>query len=205
MTYVFDVDGVLIWYHPSDPTRDWRNALVERGWLTQWEGFQLSQEWKSCVCGAEKDTHASLRQYLNRTGNDARNADEMIDIWLTSNATPNEEALSYLHELRRQGQRVAIGSNQDSLRAEWLDTWLNEQGLGDIPRFVSARMGCAKPDPAFFQRIGQNLNLPGRQLFLFDDVAANINSAQGEGWQGLQVKIGETTPWPPAQPTSQPA
>lgn len=200
MTYVFDVDGVLIWHHPSDPTKDWRNGLVEKGWLSQWEGFQLSNEWRACVSGQDSDTRSSLVRYLSRTGGEVEAADDMIHIWLNGNGTPNEEAVNYLKSLRAQGKNCAIGSNQDSLRADWLDRWLEDQGIGDIPRFVSARMGCAKPDPAFFQRIGRQLGVPGERLFLFDDMEANVKSALAEGWQGLQVTIGKPTAWPEVRP-----
>lgn len=188
--FCWDVDGVLIKYDPHDPYKDWRNRLLEENLLSHWEAFQSSPEWLACLRDCYLNTVEVLKNFLLAHGHDGDKASQIINIWLESNIVPNEETLSLLKNMRANGYRNIIISNQEGLRTRWLDRWLAQSDLGDIPRFVSCRIGEIKPDPAFYQAIQLVLSCAPQQLYLFDDKRENVESALHEGWGAQIVKPG---------------
>ncbi|KMW58951.1 Hydrolase [Candidatus Rhodobacter oscarellae] len=51
-------------------------------------------------------------------------------------------------------------------------------------RFVSARMGVIKPDPAIYQMLEEGVDEAPEALLFIDDRAENIDAAQARGWHG---------------------
>lgn len=190
---VWDIDGVLIWHHPNDPTKDWRRTMIRENLLEPWEWFQRSDAYRACLRDDRLDPRAALEKFLGR---DSASAARMIDIWLTGNRVPATKGIQHLKMLRDMGYECAIASNQDGLRAQWIDQWLESQGLGDIPAFVSCRIGAAKPEPRFFELVQNALRQRPGDLLLFDDLPVNLEAAQGCGWNVFQVRLETPEAWP---------
>ena len=151
--FCWDVDGVLIQHDPYAPENDWRKELMAYGLLDQWEGFQKSQAWFACLQDCHIDTVSALAGYLGEHGGKPDNAARMVRIWLSGNVESDPVALDLLKQIRAFGYESVIISNQEGLRAAWLDDWLAENGLKDIHRFISCRIGAIKPNPDFFHAI----------------------------------------------------
>ena len=194
--YCWDVDGVLIRYDPLEPANDWRKTLIRDGFLEVWEAFQDSPLWLQCLCDPEDHTLARLREYLRMNNLDPANAEAMVKVWLEDNIEPDMTAFALLQDLSRQGYQCVIASNQDALRAQRLNKWLDDMGLNDVMRFFSCRMGLAKPDRRYYQAIQQALGKTPGDLYLFDDRQDYIEAAVNEGWQGQLVRP-DLSPVPP--------
>jgi HAD superfamily hydrolase (TIGR01662 family) len=99
------------------------------------------------------------------------------------------DAVPCLTTLVRQGYRVGIAGNQPSST----EAILREL---DVPlEFVasSATLGVAKPDPAFFERIGAQLGLPMDEIaYVGDRVDNDIRPAKSVGMVAAFVRRG---PW----------
>jgi len=188
--YCWDVDGVLIKFDAQNPANDWRKTLVDENLLQTWEEFQKSPAWRHCLCDANADTLFWLEDFLEKTGADKRQAKMMVRTWLTGNITPDLKTLEILKDLRNQGYQCAIASNQDGLRAKRLEEWLDSMGLQDVPRFFSCRMGIAKPDKRFYQKIQDSLAREPGDFYLIDDSEEYIQAALTEGWHGQLVRPG---------------
>lgn len=185
-TFIWDVDGVLVWYHPDNANLDWRKRLSDIDALDIWEAFQRSPEWHACLRDQTLDTRAHFAQFLEGGSIRRKDYKRIFDIWLTHNTKVSEPALARLKGLMEDGRACAIGSNQDGIRGAWLNQWLDGQAL-DMPRFISAEINAAKPDKEFFVRIGQKLNEPPEALCLLDDKLENIRGAEAAGWRGVYI------------------
>lgn len=187
-SFMWDIDGVLIWYHPDDPAKDWRKPLVEDNLLPLWESFQRSPHWARCIRDGGIDTRKRFQKYLENTAPDKLDkAGEIIRTWLENNAEPCRPAIEKLHQLRSQGHECAITSNQDGLRKPYVEDWLRRHDLDGIPRFVSCTLKTAKPDADFYTHVQQALGKKPHDLVLLDDKPVNIDSARESGWSGILI------------------
>lgn len=191
-TLVWDVDGVLIWHHPNDPAQDWRHHFAGALDLELWESFQRTALWRQCLRNPLADTRALFHQYcLDQDADHSKghfmDPDRIIDVWLEGNNAPAEEALRKLKDLRSNGFKCVIGSNQDGLRTPYIKEWLLAQDIGDIPCFISCEIGAAKPDSDFYACIASNLDVEPRNLIMIDDTFNNVEGAQKAGWSGFHI------------------
>ncbi len=99
--------------------------------------------------------------------------------WFAQDAHPD---LDVVVHLERAGLRHVIGTNNEASRAAYIET---EMGFGQLVErvFASGRMGCAKPDGAYFAQIEAWSGAPSRAHALIDDTKKNIDAAQARGWQ----------------------
>ncbi len=187
---LWDIDGVLIWHHPTDPAQDWRSRLAKNGILDMWESFQMSPLWQECLTSRNKCVRKSWFSYVQDQGIHCKDTEGIIELWLNNNVRPNETALEYLKKIIRTGYPCAIASNQEAQRAGWLMGWLQKQELEDLRVFISCDMGVAKPQAAFFSQIEKELKKSGNMLTLLDDRMENIVAAQKQGWNACQITPG---------------
>ena len=54
--------------------------------------------------------------------------------------------------------------------------------------FCSGLLGCAKPDPTFFDAVRKTLGLAADRLVLIDDSATNVAAAEAIGWKGFHFR-----------------
>lgn len=111
-------------------------------------------------------------------------------------------ARELLEGLRETGARVILLSNAQALftRPE-----LELLGLeGAFHRiYLSSDYGCRKPDPAFFTRPLEQLNLdPGRCLMLGNDPDCDIRGAAGAGMDSFYLHTGLSPAFDPAAPAT---
>ena len=176
---VWDFDGVL-----NANTVDGRFVWADR----------LAQDW-----GVDKDAMAAHIFAPRRIGRimrgqmDLRDAvtawrdaaghdfdvDDFLAYWFDKDAHPDAEVLAHL---ARPDLRHVIGTNNATRRTAYIET---EMGLGAHVEhiFASGRMGCAKPDGAYFARIEAWSGAPRGAHVLVDDAARNIDAAAMRGWQ----------------------
>lgn len=187
-TIVWDIDGVLIWHHPTDPSKDWRKDLMHTDVLGLWESFQKSRDWEFCLRDKDINTRQRFEHFLSEKNITVHeDPNHIIDIWLQENVIPNKPALDKLQDLQGQGFQCVLGTNQDGLRKPYIENWLNEQGLGDLELFMSCDMNCAKPDAFFYKSIEESLGRTSSEILLLDDTYNNIEGAKDARWNALHI------------------
>lgn len=186
-TILCDIDGVLIWHHPYDPSKDWRKELEDKEILELWEMFQHSSTWQSCLRNSLMDTRDCFRDFLAARDIDPSRAQNAVDIWLEHNTAPCEPALQRLGQWQKDGLECAIASNQDGLRKPCIENWLDAHGLGELPRFISCDLQAAKPDAVYFFYIEKALGRKPSELMLIDDNKENIDAALEAGWEAFHI------------------
>ncbi len=104
--------------------------------------------------------------------------DDVVRIWLTIEAVPEVRAL--VAELRAEGVRCFLATNQDERRARFMHDSL---GYGDLldGAFYSHELRAAKPDPAYFHAVLKRLGVPSGDLLLIDDNPGNVDAARSVG------------------------
>ncbi|MFP4313155.1 MAG: HAD family hydrolase [Alphaproteobacteria bacterium] len=186
-TIIWDIDGVLIWHHPSEPMYDWRYKMAHTPILDAWEKFQKTQYWSSCLSGQESKTLQQFLKFLHKNDLPKDDAETMVDMWLEGNLIPNIPAIKKLRQFKNAGYRCALGTNQDCLRKPYLQRWLKKNGLHTLPVFISSEIGAAKPQARFYTAIEQSLHTRPANTILIDDTLSNILGAKKNGWHGLHI------------------
>ena len=90
------------------------------------------------------------------------------------------EMIEAAEALRAEGLVCALGTNQHRERGVYMRRELGYERVFD-PIFISAEIGVAKPDPAYFRHAVDQLGLPARSILFVDDVLANVESARSVG------------------------
>ena len=188
---VFDLGNVLIeldnvrynggW--PSDIGRDHEDF---EAWIA---GQQL---WYAYETGA-----VSTADFLQRlTGRLGLSPKQVTDYWnaLLQGLLP--DVVETLEVLRKR-YPLYILSNTNALHIEWVRQYMTGLGYGDWETrwfeqpFFSYEMGTVKPEAAIYEQAQQRIGLPAQQLLFIDDRQENVLAARAQGWQAVQLGIGQ--------------
>lgn len=178
-TVLFDADGVLQFAGPL-----YEHFEGRYGWsaerLHQFFDhlFRERPDHDGGLTG-EGDLLAVLRVALPEWGW-TEPAERFLRDWLTLGAVPDPAALAVVAALRRHGVRCALASNQNPVRARFMDDELGYRERFD-ERFYSAALGYAKPDPAYFRSVLAVLGTEPDLVLFIDDSEANVDAARGCG------------------------
>lgn len=176
---VFDLWNTLVHSRGGDPFRHLREVMTEAQ-RAHFPAFKRD---------AMVQPHADARTFLERWRpclelTDAQ-VEAMADVWRAAaeDAACFPEATAAL-EATRAVARVALLSNTQSFDLGFLD----RLGIPDrIPsRFLSAEMGCLKPEPEAFAAVQKRLGLfPGQLAMVGDSWTDDVGGALAAGWTVL--------------------
>ena len=172
---LFDCDGVL-----QRPANDWAGEI---GRLTGLEGARL-EDFLDAISAAEQPVLNGSEPYVVplaavlRSWDLGVRAEDLLPVWQHLVVDPG--MLDAVHGLRSQGIACAIATNQHHERAVYMRRELGYERLFD-PMVISAEVGVAKPDPAYFRYAVDRIGLPAGQVLFVDDVPANVESARSVG------------------------
>jgi putative hydrolase of the HAD superfamily len=179
---VFDVDGVLV---------DVRFPRILRQSLgiSQPDAAEFFEgPFERCLIGASELRH-ELPPFLEKWRWPG-SFEEFLNFWFDEESQLNEPVLTAVDRLRSRGLRCFLASTQESRRAGFLEQRL-AVGTRFEKAFFSCRLGCRKPDPAFFLTVMPEIGLQPAEILLLDDDHANVESAIGVGWHATQFRIGD--------------
>ena len=176
-TVLLDADGVV-----QKPVPGWLDRLGELCGAPD-----RHDEFLADVFAAEKpaltgqvEFRPALAAVLERWGCPV-SLEEAIDVWQL--IQPHEQILEVVAELRSRGCRVSLATNQQAERAAFMSDSLGYSTLFD-DLFYSCEVGHAKPDPAYFAAVLDQLSQPGDTVLFVDDHPDNVVSARSAGLQG---------------------
>jgi putative hydrolase of the HAD superfamily len=180
---MLDVDGVLVDGRPEDG-RHWQTsmeadlglspaALREHFFAPHWDDIVTGR------VGLMAPLHAALRRIAPHVS-----AAAFVAYWFARDARLVAPLLPELAAVRASGTRVYLATNQEHLRAAYLMETLGLAAHVD-GMLHSARVGAAKPHPAFFARVRAAVGLRGDELLLVDDTERNVVAARAAGWRAL--------------------
>lgn len=130
------------------------------------------------VLSGRVDMAARVERLLVEHGLSPADADAVRATWTAF--PPVAEARAVLERLRQQGVLCVLATNQDTLREQHMRA--HYDGLLDRS-YYSCAIGLAKPDPAFFAHVAEDLGVAPGQLLFLDDRAENVEGARAAGLQ----------------------
>lgn len=180
-----DVDGVLI---EGFPRYRWDENLeanlgIESSRM-QTEFF--TPHWADIMLG-RKPVEPVLASFLEKYPSSV-NVETFLAYWHGNDAhLRHEVVLSAVDWQKRTGGKLALATNQDLTRADYLR---NDLGLGDHfeTMIVSCEIGAAKPEPTYFALADQLLaRQPDQTVIFLDDLEPNVEAANQYGWTAYHV------------------
>ncbi|MQA17841.1 MAG: HAD-IA family hydrolase, partial [Pseudonocardiaceae bacterium] len=109
-------------------------------------------------------------------------AADLVTDWSELVGTVDAEVRALLAEVRAGGVRVALVSNATTRLEDDLAV-LGVAGEVDVV-VSSARLGVAKPEPAFYFAAAQLAEVEAHRCLFVDDAAVHVEVAQAVGMQG---------------------
>lgn len=170
---LFDADGVLI------------NSEMFSVALQRVHGISIdktrkffSEKWPEIIIGS-KDLKTELRPYLPQLGWDGT-VDELLDFWFKTEHNIDEDLVSFIQGLRRNGIKCYVATNQERYRANYM---LKEMGFSESFDGVlaSAHLGSKKPDLEFFKLVLDKLELNIDEVMFWDDSQENVSAGNEFG------------------------
>ncbi len=185
---LFDVDGVLIHslFHPDEARiRSWKQHL-EMDFGISVEDFKkfFKLGYKGVATG-ERSIVDALDAFLPTIGANQVNSLDLLEYWFKNDTPLNRPLLDGIKRLQRGADvKLYLATNQEHLRAFFLWHELKLSHIFD-DMFYSARLGCKKPEPTYFDGVIERLGQQSEQPLFFDDSQGNVDAANNAGWEGV--------------------
>jgi len=179
---LFDADGVVQRTKPG-----WLDELGRLcGNPKDVENFiqEVFKAEEPCLLG-EGDFEVLLSSVLQRWGSPV-SVEEALRVWTMID--PDDAVLGLIRKLRASGTRVALATNQQPHRAEFM---LNNLGYAEEFDHIlcSCFIGYAKPGVEYFQKSVSILGLPAGELLFIDDHDKNVATARAAGLQSHRFHL----------------
>jgi putative hydrolase of the HAD superfamily len=180
---LFDADGVL-----QRPTVWWREALVPilgAADSAQVDTFlrDILETELAHLC-APGGFDAALMETLTRWNCSERFSDTAH---VLNSIQLYDDVIEVVRLLRQAGMACHIASNQQAGRAHHMSERLGYKALF-VEEFYSCRVGFAKPDVAYFNRVLELLDLPSQYVMFIDDRVENVDAAKRAGLAAVAYK-----------------
>lgn len=180
---LFDADGVMI-----TSSRLFSEQLeLDYGISVKKMQPFFTGVFKLCSIG-----QADLKQELEKVISDwgwQGTVDELLDFWFSKGTVIDQEMLTFVQSLKRDGVRCFMTTDQEKYRGGHLRRTIG-QGNPFEDIFFSAELGCPKKDPRFFAQVYQHIQQTGpiekKQTLFVDDSPENVAVAQRFGFVAYQ-------------------
>ncbi len=172
---LWDADGVL-----QHGPADWRERID----ALHGPGFTdavLAAE--APALRGEVPLRDALRQVLRDWPGAAVGVGDLLLLWQQAAVDP--DALLLVDEVRASGVACALATNQHDVRRAWMRDTLRLDAHFDAV-YYSCELGTVKPEPAFFERVLDDLGLGPAEVVFVDDSPANVEGARAAGLRAVR-------------------
>ncbi len=146
----------------------------------------FATDWLKIAIG-EESLKARVEEILPSTGFTG-STDDFLKYWFDKDLNIDQALIGIVHNLTSSGIPSYLATNQELLRSRHLrQQSVLTHHFQQI--FVSAELGVAKPDPAFFRMVGSAIgDLTAEEILFIDDRLENVEAAMEVGWQGIHYR-----------------
>ncbi len=169
-----DADGVIIKkgeYFSEKFAREY-NVPLEKVVEFFVGPFQLCQK-------GETDMKEVLQPYLTEWGWD-KGVDAFLDYWFNYDVVFDSAVESAVERLRSQGVKCYMASNNEKYRAGFIQSKIDEKNLLD-GYYFSNQIKHKKSEPAFFEYLLNDLQIPAEEIYYVDNDDTSIAAANSTG------------------------
>ncbi len=166
---LFDTDWVLV------HSRTWSDQYSENVGLPPWAMKDFfTGVFQECIIW-EADLREVISPYFEKWWW-SWSADEYIQNWCEYENKPDTELISKIQELRKEGIKCYVATNQEKYRLQYLrEQMMFSEYFNGV--FCSAEIGLKKPQKEYFEYILNKMNTSPNEVFYFDDSQENIEVA----------------------------
>lgn len=167
---LFDLDGVLTL------AEEVFSVIYSRSRGYDVEPFTkfFTTEWSDFVTG-KKD----LKQHIednNELWKWDGSPDELLKYWFESVNIKNESLLTVVKNLRREGIKCYIATEQERYRTDYIRRVMFKDEFDGI--FSTAEIGYKKNNPRFFENLVNTLGISAESIVYFDDSQSKLDAAK---------------------------
>jgi putative hydrolase of the HAD superfamily len=103
---------------------------------------------------------------------------------------PNEEMLALMRELKGEGLKMALLTN--NVR-EWEPLWRSMLPVDEIFEEIvdSAFVGCRKPEARIYELTLERIGMPAEACLFIDDLHTNVEGAEAVGMNAVHFRSNE--------------
>ncbi len=113
------------------------------------------------------------------------NSLDLLEYWFKNDTPVNRQLLDGIKQLKQKADvKLYLATNQEHLRAFYLWHDLKLSHIFD-DMFYAARLGAAKPDQSFFQKVDHLLGPQSEAPLFFDDGQKNVDAGLTQGWDSV--------------------
>lgn len=141
----------------------------------------FKDEFNDCLVGKREVSEVFVEQNMLTKWGWQGTLDELFQYWWAGENTRFEEVLSLVQELRKEGVKCYLTTDQERNRAEYM--W---HGMGlaqDLDgAFFSYQLGARKTDPEYWEQVLAELGHPDpADVEFWDDDQENVAAAKQSG------------------------
>ena len=135
-------------------------------------------EYEKCRVG-KADLKVELKKCMGKWGWKG-SPGELIDFWFKGNRF-DERFAPLVRALQAKGVKCYLATNQEKYRGEYL---MKQLGLGKVfdGVFLSSQLHCKKPEPEFFGKMLDLMNVEKAEVLLWDDRPNYVDKAKAYGF-----------------------
>ena len=176
---LFDCDGPIIKH-----TKYFSQRLKEEKGIvtdTEDEASFFNNEFLLCEKGLA-DLKIEMGKKLGIWGYPGT-VEELMEYWFAGEAEVDTEMVEYIKELKNQGIKTYLSTNNEKYRADYL--W-NIVGLKNVldGKLPSCELGHLKPETKFWEQAYKRLsNVSKDEVLVLDDAQSAIDSAKEFGFK----------------------
>jgi HAD superfamily hydrolase (TIGR01509 family) len=177
-TILFDADGVL-----QHPTIDYGAAFADLLGSRRPDADRFIAE----VFTTERSTLSGIGDFRDHLAalllrwNVPQDVDQVLSI--STQIKPDEAIFAAISALRAAGLCCCLATNQQAYRAHFMSETLGYARHFDR-EFYSCHVGFAKPEPAYYQAILDDLGCAAKHTLFIDDHEPNVVAARSVGLHG---------------------
>jgi putative hydrolase of the HAD superfamily len=174
---LFDCDGPII-------KRDkyFSERLVDLGYQLNTEKIQQFFRNEFLLCETGK---ADLKEELSKRIGDwgyTKSLDELLKFWFEGESATDAQMLEFIKELRGQGIKCYLTTDQEKYRAGYLWESLGLKNYLEA-MYSSSSVGFLKTEQSFWTQVFKNMpNISKEEILMLDDDQAVIDSASKFGF-----------------------
>jgi len=174
---LFDADGVVVDAKMFSIQYQKEHDVSNDEMLPFFKG-----DFQKCVVG-QSDLMDEIEPWLTKWKWDGT-AEEFLQYWFTAEHSVDEQVVEIIKELKENGIKCYLATNQEKYRAQYLE---KQMGFGTLfdDMFLSSNIGHKKPERAYYEFILNEMknkhNIEPQEIMFFDDAQENVDVAKELG------------------------
>lgn len=172
---LFDADGVVI----APRKKFFTDRLVDEYGVPIDESMKFVKDLLIPSMTGKVDLRNTFPPLLKEWGIDVT-IDEIFKFWWSGESDINQRVLHLVDELRHNGFKTYLATDQEKYRAQYLMEQL-ELGNHFDGTFFSCNMGFQKHDEEFWKILLESLKIDPAKILYWDDDQKNVDRAAAVG------------------------